>query len=64
MSINVAVKEIMDLCGKADGLELYFTNDDVEIYWKNLHVHTGNPSGLERAIKAIKTLEDLGATFQ
>lgn len=62
MGIPEAAGMITEECIKIEGMEITFTDDGPEIYWENLRVKCDGKD-LHKALKAIKTLEGMGAYF-
>lgn len=57
-----AAQKIKSDCEAIEGMEICFDTDGPEIYWENLRVAC-DPKDLPKALKAIRTLKDLGAYF-
>ena len=62
MNLDDAAKVVTDGCETIEGIEINFTGIGPEIYWENLRIQC-KPKDLSKAIKAIKTLEAMGAHF-
>lgn len=62
MGLAEATRIIIDECMKTDGMEINFTDGGAEIYWENLRVQC-DQKDIQKALKAIKTLESMGAYF-
>lgn len=62
MGLAEATRIITDECTKTDGMEINFTAGGAEIYWENLRVQC-DQKDIQKALKAIKTLESMGAYF-
>lgn len=62
MGLAEATQIIIDECLKIEGLEINIDANGAEIYWENLRVQC-DEKGLQKALKAIKTLESMGAYF-
>lgn len=63
MTINSAATEILQEIKDIEGLEINFSESIVDIYWVNLRVMV-EPKNFQKAIRAIKVLISLEASFE